>query len=164
MVTAQPFSVRSERRSERRAAFNHRPIEHKPLITIAAPNPLLDEGEYLAECTKASYEWANQWRRWVAILALEPKDYTKPYTGQLCKFFNLGSKRDKPSAGPMSDFRALFVEVNGAQNTNSSLLDVDIFTGHVYRITVVTVTKDKNGEPKASANWYSKVSKIHFVE
>ena len=73
MASAQPFPVSSERRSERRAPSNHRPVvEQKPVISTSEPNPLLDEGEYLAECTEASFAWAHQWRQWKARLVLDP--------------------------------------------------------------------------------------------
>jgi hypothetical protein len=165
MATAQPFPVSSERRSERRApSSNHRPID-KPAITISAPYPLLDEGEYLAKCTKASYEWANRYRKWKARLVLDPQNYYtgKAYTGQLCRFFNLGNNPDSPRVGPGSDFRALLVEVHGGQPANS-VLDVNIFTGRLYRITVVTVKQNRKGEPIAAANWYSIVRDIHLAK
>jgi hypothetical protein len=165
MATAHRFPVSSERRSERRAPSNDRPADDKPPITISAPYPLLDEGEYLAECTESSYAWAHRWRKWKARLVLAPKDYTgKPYTGQLCRFFNLGNNSSSPHIGPGSDFRALLVEVNGGQPANSVLLDVNIFVGRRYRITVNTVKQNRNGEPIDSVNQYSIVREIHVAK
>ena len=164
MATAQPFPASSERRSEQRPPSNHRPVDQKPAITVAAPYPLLDEGEYLAECTKASYEWANRYRKWKARLVLSPLDYSgKAYTGQLCRFFNLGNNPDSPRVGPGSDFRALLVEVHGGQPANS-VLDVNIFAGRRYGITVVTVKQNRKGEPIAAANWDSIVRDIHLAK
>jgi hypothetical protein len=162
MATAHRFPVRSERRSA--PSLNHRPADDKPPITISAPYPLLDEGEYLAECTESSYAWAHRWRKWKARLVLAPKDYKgKAYTGQLCRFFNLGNNPSSPHVGPGSDFRALLVEVNGGQPANSVLLDVNIFAGLRYRITVATVKQNRNGEPIDSANQYSIVREIHLA-
>jgi len=164
MAAPQPFPASREKRSERRAPSNHRTIA-KPAITISAPYPFLDEGEYVAECTKASYEWANRYRKWKARLVLVPdrENASRAYTGQLCRFFNLGSNPDSPRVGPGSDLRALLVEVHGGQPVNP-VLDMDIFVGCRYRITVVTVKQNRKGEPIAEANWYSIVRDIHFVE
>lgn len=163
MATAQPFPVSSERRSERRAPSNRRPVvEQKPVITTSEPNPLLDEGQYLAECTEASFAWAHQWRQWKARLVLDPQEYTgKPYIGRLCRFFNLGQDRNKPHAGSGSYFRALWVEVNGGQPVGP--LDMDIFVKRIYKITVVTVKENRNGliDP---VNWYSIVREIHIAK
>jgi len=146
------------------------------VITTSEPNPLLDEGQYLAECTEASYAWAHQWRQWKARLVLDPKSTAilalagvdprekysgKPYTGRLCRFFNLGQDRNKPHAGSGSYFRALWVEVNGGQPVGP--LDMEIFARHIYRITVVTVKENRNG-PIDQANWYSIVREIHCVK
>jgi hypothetical protein len=165
MATAQPFTMRSERRSERIAPSNRRASAAKPPITIAAPYPLLDEGEYVAECTDSSYAWANRWRKWKARLVLNPTNYTgKAYSGQLCRFFNLGNNLKSPHAGPGSDIRALLVELNGEQPGSPILLDMKIFCGHLYRITVSTVKQKGNGEPIEPANWYSIVRDIHLAK
>jgi hypothetical protein len=132
------------------------------VITTSEPNPLLDEGQYLAECTEASFAWAHQWRQWKARLVLNPQEYTgKPYTGRLCRFFNLGQDRNKAHAGSGSYFRALWVEVNGGQPVGP--LDMEIFARHIYRITVVTVKENRNG-PIDQANWYSIVREIHLAK
>ena len=148
---------------KQRAPFNHRVrVERKPVITTSEPYPLLEEGQYLAECTEADYDWSHRWRQNKARLVLSPQDYTgKPYTGRLCRFFNLGQDRNKPHAGSGSDFRALWVEVNRGQPVGS--LDMDIFLKHIYRITVVTVKENRNG-PMDPVNWYSIVREIHLAK
>jgi len=154
----QPLPIRSEGHP----IPNSRTAQ-KPAIRIAEPYPLLDPGEYVALCTEASFEWARQFGAWKARLVLGPQDYRgRPYTGRLCKFLNLGTKPQAPYAGPRSDFRMLLVEVNGEQPTRPDV-DVAIFAGRLYRITVETVTKNRKNEALAPEHWYSTVRKIHPV-
>ncbi len=158
MHRVTPFPVRGEVRptTTRRTA-------PKPVIMVAEPYPLLDPGEYVARCTQATFEWARRWSAWKARLVLEPQDYRgRPYTGILCKFLNLGKDPQAPYAGPRSDFRMLLVEVNGEQPTRPDV-DVAVFAGRLYRITVETVTKNRKGEPLAPEHWYSIVREIHPV-
>jgi hypothetical protein len=149
-----PFPARAEECGNRQTA-------PKPAIRIAEPYPLLDPGEYVALCTEAAYAWARHLSAWKARLTLEPQDYRgRPYTGKLCKFLGLGKNPEAPYAGPRSDFRALMVEVNGSQPTNPDV-DMALFAGRLYRITVETVTKNRKGESLAPEHWYSTVRKIH---
>jgi hypothetical protein len=136
----------------------------KPAIRVAEPYPLLDPGEYVALCTEAAFEWARRWGTWKARLVLEPQNYCgRPYTGTLCKFLGLGKNPEAPYAGPRSEFRLLWVEVNGEQPTRPDVHDVTIFAGRFYTIMVETVTKNGKGEPLAVAHQYSTVRKIHPV-
>jgi hypothetical protein len=147
-------------RSEVRSAPEHQPAK-KPPITVAEPYPLLDPGEYVALCTEASYAWARHLGAWKARLTLELQGYTgRPSTGRLCKFLGLGKNPEAPYAGSRSDFRALVVEVNGSQPTRPDV-DMTVFVGRLYRITVETVTKNRKGEPLTPEHWYSTVRKIH---
>jgi hypothetical protein len=149
------------RREERPAPKDG--LTKKPAIKVAEPYPLLDPGEYVALCTVAAYAWARHLSGWKARLTLEPQDYGgRPYTGKLCKFLGLGKNPEAPYAGPRSDFRALLVDVNGSQPTRSDV-DVAVFVGRLYRITVETVTKNRKGEPLGPAHWYSTVRTIHPV-
>lgn len=135
----------------------------KPLIKVAEPYPLLSAGEYVALCTDATFEWAKRYSAWKARLVLKPQDYTgRPYTGKLCKFLDLGKNLQAPYAGPRSTFRMLYVEVNGEQPTRPDV-DLAIFVGRLYRISVETVNKNRNNEPLAANHWYSIVRKIHLV-
>lgn len=150
------FSIPSERHS----TTTPRPA-NKPAIKASDPYPLLDPGEYVALCTEADYAWARHLGMWKARLTLDPQDYRgRPYTGKLCKFLGLGKNPEAPYAGPRSDFRALLVEVNGAQPTRPDV-DVAVFAGRLYEITVETVTKNRKAEQLASEHWYSTVRKIH---
>lgn len=145
----------------------HRPMpflahahSKKPVITVAEPYPLLNPGEYIAACTEADFEWARQFGAWKVRLVLNPQDYTgRPYTGKLCKFLDLGKNPQAPYAGPRSAFRMLWVEVNGEQPTRPDV-EVSVFVGHLYRITVETVTKNRKDEPLPPEHWYSIVRKI----
>ena len=133
----------------------------KPVIKVAEPYPLLDPGEYVARCTQADVAWARQFSAWKVRLALEPQNYVgRPYTGTLCKFLNLGKDASAPYAGPRSQFRMLWVEVNGEQPTRPDV-DVSAFEGGLYRITVETVSKNRKGEPLSQEHWYSIVREIH---
>jgi len=133
----------------------------KPAIRVAKPYPLLDPGEYIALCSQASFEWAQRFSGWKARLVLEPQNYTgRPYTGELCRFLGLGKNPDAPYAGPRSDFRLLWVEVNGDQPVQPDVTDLGIFTRRLYQITVETVTKNGKGEPLLPVHWYSIVRKI----
>ena len=121
----------------------------------------MDPGAYVARCTEATYEWTRRFKKWRAILALEPLNYYgRPYTGRLCKFLGLGSDRDHPYAGPQSNFRRLLVEVNGGQPTQAHL-EMDIFIGVLYDIDIETVTLDPDEEKRAPEHWYSVVRAIH---
>lgn len=149
-------------RGEARPTLNGR-IAPKPVIRVAEPYPLLDPGEYVALCTEASFEWARQFSAWKARLVLEPQDYRgRSYTGKLCRFLNLGKSPQAPYAGPRSDFRMLLVEVNGEQPTRPDV-DVSVFAGRLYRITVETVTKNRKDESLALEHRYSIVREIHPV-
>lgn len=153
-----PFPVREER-----ATINRR-AEPKPAITVAEPYPLLDPGEYVAACIDASYEWARRWSAWKARLVLVPQNYFgRPYVGRLCKFLGLGKNPEAPYAGPRSEFRLLWVEVNGEQPTRPDVTDMSIFAGRLYKIDVVTVDKNGKCEPLAAPHWYSTVRRIHPV-
>jgi len=135
----------------------------KPLITLAEPYPLLDPGEYIALCPEADFAWAKRFGAWKVRLVLEPQDYAgRPYTGTLCKFFDLGKNPQVPYAGPRSAFRMLYVEVNGDQPTRSDV-DVTVFQGHLYKISVGTVNKNRDNEPLPAEHWYSTVRKIHLA-
>jgi len=132
-------------------------------IMLSEPFPLLDPGDYVARCSEATYAWARQWSKWRGRLVLEPTNYTgRPYTGRLCKFLGLGADKQRPYAGPQSEFRRLLVEVNGEQPTRSDT-DMDLFVGVTYAITVETVTTDRNGKPRQPEHWYSIVRDIHPV-
>jgi hypothetical protein len=121
----------------------------------------LDPGTYVARCTEASYEWARQWRKWIARLVLEPLNYQgRPYTGRLCKFLGLGKNPQGPYAGPQSNFRQLLVEVYGDQPTRPDV-DVEIFAGVLYDIEVETVTLDRDEKRRSPEHWYSIVRAIH---
>src|ERR1700688_135823 len=81
-----------------------------PLISLSEPRPLLEPGTYQAVCNEATIAWARQWKKWIARLVMEPRNYTgRSYTGKLCKFLNAGSNPARPFAGPQSDFRKLWV-------------------------------------------------------
>jgi hypothetical protein len=122
---------------------------------------LLDPGCYVAICSEATFAWARQWKKWIARLVLEPKNYTgSPYTGRLCRFLGLGKNRERPYAGPQSRFRQLYVEVNGEQPPSLEA-GMEIFVGIGYEIEVVTVQLDRNGKPRTPEHWYSIVREIH---
>jgi hypothetical protein len=137
-------------------------MNQKPTITLSKPYPYLDPGNYVARCVEASFDWSSQWRKNIAILKLEPLDYTGPrYAGALCKFYALGRNPEKPYAGPQSGFRRLLVEANGDQPPSLEA-DMDTFVGLFYDIEVVTVTKDRNGKPLLPVHHYSVVRSIHI--
>jgi hypothetical protein len=139
-------------------------MNQQPQITLSEPFPLLDPGQYIALCTKATYAWARQWKKWIARLVLEPQNYQgRPYTGQLCKFLGLGKDPTKPYAGPQSNFRNLLVEVNGDQPTAPNA-GMEIFVDVVYDIEVVTVKTDREGKPRPPEHWYSVVREIHPIK
>ena len=132
-------------------------------ITLSRPYPLLDPGEYIARCSDATFAWAGQWKKWIARLVLVPENYTgRPYQGQLCRFLGLGGNRERPFAGQHSTFRQLCVEVNGAQPTGFEI-DVKLFEGYRYAITVETVTRDRKDKERTPEHWYSIVRKIHLA-
>src|SRR6266849_150892 len=113
------------------------------LISTERPRPLLDQGEYSAKCTDATIAWAKRYKKWIVRLVMEPTDYNgRVYNGDLCKFLQLGTDPKKPHAGQNSDFRKLWVQVNGAQPTGD--LNLDIFVGHAYKIAVTTVKADRH--------------------
>jgi hypothetical protein len=131
------------------------------VISVSEPFPLLDPGQYIATCNEATFAWARQWKKWIARLVLEPKNYQgRSYTGRLCAFLGLGKNPDRPYAGHHSRFRRLLVEVNGAQPTGSNL-GMEIFLDVLYDIEVVTVTQDRNGNARPAEHWYSTVREIH---
>ena len=116
-------------------------MPNKHVVTLSAPYPLLDEGEYVALCTEATFDWARQWKKWMARLVLEPQNYRgRLYEGKLCRFLSLGRDPERPFAGHHSDFRKLFVEVNGAQPIAPEIT-MRIFEGRLYDITVETVRR-----------------------
>src|SRR4051812_3893071 len=115
------------------------------MIRLSEPFPLLDRGRYLAYCPEASFDWARQWKKWIARLVLNPQNYQgRPYVGRLCKFLGLGKNPEAPYAGQHSDFRKLFVELNGEQPTRPDI-GMEAFQNCLYDIVVETVTKDRNG-------------------
>jgi len=133
-----------------------------PTVTISLETmrPLLDEGRYLARCVEATCEWSRRWRKWVAILKMDPLDYAgQPYIGHLCKFFNLGQDPKRPHAGAGSQFRKLWIEVNGAQPTNAET-GLEMFVGHVFEIEVSTVKTDREQKPIAPALQYSVIRSL----
>jgi hypothetical protein len=131
-------------------------------ISVGEPRPLLDEGDVLARCTDATCAWSRRWKKWIVRLVMEPLDYDgRPYTGSLCKFLSLGTNPKKPHAGQQSQFRRLWVEVNGAQPTGTDV-QLGIFVGHLFKVAVATVKKDRNDEAVAPAHWYSIVREISF--
>src|SRR5215831_20386626 len=133
----------------------------KHVVTLSAPYPQLDPGSYLAVCTEASFAWARQWKKWMARLVLEPQNYTgRAFTGNLCKFLSLGRDLQRPYAGPHSDFRRLYVELNGDQ-PSAPEVTMRIFEGRWYEITVETVKLDRNGKERRPEHWYSVVREIH---
>jgi hypothetical protein len=136
-------------------------MKQPPTISLSAPYPYLSEGRYVATCTEATFAWARQWNKWIAMLVLEPQNYEgRPYTGRLCKFLGLGKNKEQPYAGPQSQFRQLYVEVNGDQPPSLEA-GMEIFVGVRYEIEVVTIKTDRNGKPRSSEHWYSIVRKIH---
>lgn len=151
-----PFPIRSR---ESLLAPTRSPAK-KPVITVAEPYPLLDPGEYTAVCIEADFEWSKRFSAWKVRLVLEPQDYTgRPYTGRLCKFLDLGKNPHAPYAGPRSAFRMLWVEVNGEQPTRPDV-DVSVFVGRLYRISVETVATNRKSESLSPEHQYSIVRKI----
>jgi len=141
--------------------FQGRLSKQPPAIILSEPFPLLDPGCYVAVCSEATYDWARQWKKWMARLVLEPQNYQgRPYTGRLCKFLGLGKDPQHPYAGPQSHFRRLLVEVNGEQPVSRDVA-MEIFVGVRYEIEVVTVTQDRRGEKVPPEHWYSIVREIH---
>ncbi len=136
-------------------------MKQPPSITISEPFPLLDPGRYIALCVQATFAWARQWQKWMARLVLDPADYKgRAYTGKLCKFLSLGRDRERPFAAPHSDFRKLFVEVNGGQPVSTEA-SMELFVGLRYEIAVETVTKDRKERQCPPEHWYSIVREIH---
>lgn len=130
-------------------------------VTLSDARPLLDPGSYQALCIEATIEWARQWKKWIARLVVKPLNYGgRPYTGKLCKFLNVGTNSDHPCAGAQSDFRQLWVEVNGAQPTRPDVTTA-VFEGRLYEITVETVKLDRHGKERRPEHWYSIVREIH---
>jgi len=128
-------------------------------VSLEAPRPLLDEGEYLATCTDATVAWSRRWKKWIARLVMEPSDYQGiPYTGTLCKFFQLGSNPRRPHAGQQSEFRKLLVRLNGAQPVNGEA-SLALFVGRSFQIQVCTV-RERSGEKFLPTDWYSVVREI----
>lgn len=81
-------------------------MKQPPRIALSEPFPLLDPGCYVAICPEATFAWARQWNKWIARLVLEPENYEgRPYMGRLCKFLGLGKNKERPYAGPQSNFR-----------------------------------------------------------
>lgn len=137
--------------------------KNKTTIKLSAPRPLLDPGTYAARCTEATFDWANQWKKWMVRLILEPLNYTgRAYSGRLCKFLSLGSDPKGPYAGAGSDFRKLWVELNGAQPTAKEVTIQD-FVGCAFEITVVTVATDRKNQPRPVEDQYSVVRGIHPI-
>ena len=135
----------------------------KPVITVAQPYPLLDPGEYIATCTEADFEWARAFGAWKVRLVLEPQNYAgRPYTGKLCKFLDLGRILKHPTRDRAAHFRMLWVEVNGDQPTRADV-DVSVFVGRLYQITVETVATNRKSEPLPPEHWYSIVRKIRSL-
>jgi hypothetical protein len=142
---------------QRGAEFSNRP--HATKVTLGDPRPLLDEGRYIATCKETRLWWSRRWGKWQVRLVLEPCNYTgRPYSGQLCKFFQLGTRPEGPHAGPNSEFRSLWVEANGAQPLGPEV-EWEIFNGMTFEITVGTV-KDRKGKPFSPTAWYSVVREI----
>jgi hypothetical protein len=129
-------------------------------IVLSDPFPLVDEGQYVALCTEATFAWAKQWKKWIARFVLVLQNYQgRPYVGRLCAFFGLGRNPERPYAGPQSRFRRLYVEVNGDQPTAAEV-GMEPFVGILYDIKVQTVKTDRNGKLRASEHWYSVVREI----
>jgi hypothetical protein len=136
--------------------------ESKIMISVEEPRPLLDEGNHLATCIDATCAWSRRWKKWIVVLKMEPLDYHgRSYSGTLCKFLALGTNPKRPHAGQQSQFRALWVEVNGAQPTGSDV-DLGIFVGHTFKVSIQTVRQDRNGKKISPAQWYSIVREISF--
>jgi hypothetical protein len=132
-------------------------------ISLDSGRPLLDEGTYEARCVEADCQWSRRYRKWVAILKMKPLDYKgKPYTGDVCKFFNLGNDPKGPHAGAGSQFRRLWVQANGAQPT-SGATSLDIFVGRLFQIHVSTVIKDRDENPLSPAEQYSVIRNCSAV-
>jgi len=133
----------------------------RSVINVSSPYPLLDPGEYVATCSEATFAWARQWKKWMARLVLEPQNYSgRSYHGNLCKFLSLGRDPERPYAGNHSNFRRLWVELNGAQPPSAEVT-MKIFEARLYDITVETVRLDRNGKERDEKHWYSTVREIH---
>jgi hypothetical protein len=133
----------------------------RPVVSLSTPYPLLDSGEYIALCTEATFDWARQWKKWMARLILEPQNYTgRSFQGNLCKFLSLGKDPKRPFAGQHSAFRQLLVELNGAQPLGPET-SLEIFQARFYEITVETVTMDRARNQRSQEHWYSIVREIH---
>jgi hypothetical protein len=138
-------------------------MPHKRIVTVSTPYPLVDPGEYLATCIEATFDWARQWKKWMAILVMELQNYAgRPYQGKLCKFLSLGRDQNRPFAGQHSAFRQLWVELNGGQPPGPEVT-MQIFENRLYQITVETVKQDRNGKERPAEHWYSVVREIHLA-
>ena len=134
------------------------------MIGLEEPRPLLDEGRYRARCTAATVAWSKRWKKWIAVLRMDPLNYAgRPFTGDLAKFLSLGTDPKKPRAGQNSTFRDLWVEVNGAQ-PNRAEVDLEIFVGAIFEISVRTVKAkaDKERTPIPPERWYSVCDEVTF--
>ena len=131
------------------------------LISVEAPRPYLDEGEYVARCTDATIAWSKRWSKWVVRIVLEPINYYKPYTGELCRFLYAGKKPAMPHITSASQLYRLLVEANGAPLVNSQI-DLSIFRGRFFQIRVATVKQksDKSHTDIDQCHWYSTVRDI----
>ena len=125
----------------------------EPTITRPKDKPLLAPGIYEAYCRGGKVIWDKGYKRNECILQFDilHGDVT---IAKLTKWFNLGSKRDKPHAGRRSKYLQDWVRANGGPPSRNDRLSPVVFARRMVTVKV------GDTDPKFSPIPYSVVREL----
>jgi hypothetical protein len=132
----------------------------------AAPLPTWDGPEY-ARVPPGRYDavvircqgptWVRRYRRWSLMIEFELLSENV----RVCAFFNMGADPQKTHAGPQSLYFKAWAIANGGRPSAKQRLDPAVFLdGQIYKIEVSDSAVDSEGQQKAEALVYSRVTAV----
>jgi hypothetical protein len=132
----------------------------------AAPLPTWDGPEY-AHVSPGRYDavvtrcqgptWVRRYRRWSLLIEFE----LLCENVRVCGFFNMGANPQKPHAGPQSRYFQAWTIANGGRPSAKQKLAPAVFQdGQIYKVEVSDSSVDSEGQQKAEALVYSRVTAV----
>lgn len=101
--------------------------------------------------------WVRRYRRWSLLIEFELLSENV----RVCAFFNLGSDPQRTHSGPQSRYFQAWTIANGGRPSAKQKLDPAVFLdGQIYKIEVSDSAVDSEGQQKAEALVYSRVTAV----
>ena len=120
----------------------------------------IEPGAYPAYCRSSSTYWDRRFKRWVCALQFNVLANDLSEMARLTLFLNLGTNKERPRIGRMSNYWKAWTSANGGQPTRNAKLSDRIFLKRYARILVADTEKNHLQRSIGSDSCYSVVRDI----